>query len=280
MRVVVALAVFGLLGACATTAPRATVPPSDELAELREQIAILQRRNTVTEVELQRLRVKVAELELAARSRQRAEAPREVTRPLAPSGPEVPIQPERAGVIESSDLAPPPITEEVRAAPPMARAGDPVSERTVPVRPSPERAAPPSASSERTTVSLDDAAQDLYDQGYRQYNQGEFIAAETTFQRFLQRYPATSLADNAQYWIGESRFGRGDLRGALAAFRETVSRFPEGNKAPDALLRAGRCLEGLGDPEAAIEAYRELVRRYPNSADALIAGDRIRDLGG
>lgn len=244
----------------------------DELADLREQVAVLQRRNTVTEVELQRLRVKVAELELAARRSRSTDVPHEVVRPVMPSGPEVPIEPERIGVIESSDLAPPPITEEVRPALPDQPDVVPVSELSGDARTAPAPRAP--------DQSLDDAAQDLYDQGYRQYNQGEFISAETTFQRFLQRYPGTSLADNAQYWIGESRFGRGDLRGALAAFRETVSRFPEGNKAPDALLRAGRCLEGLGDPDAAIETYRELVRRYPNSADALVADDRIRDLGG
>lgn len=277
-RISVGALVLLLLGACTTVAPR-SAPDRDEVAELREQIAVLQRRNTVTEVELQRLRVKVAELELAARQAQR-EAPREIARPVVSTGPEVPIQPERVGVIESSDLAPPPVTEEVRAPNPQAEQLRPPGPSTPSTLTAPVPTAPERRGSGTSTQPLDDVAQELYDQGYREYNQGEFIAAETTFQRFLQRYPTTSLADNAQYWIGESRFGRGDLRGALAAFRETVSRFPEGNKAPDALLRAGRCLEGLGDPEAAIEAYRELVRRYPNSADALIAGDRIRDLGG
>ncbi len=269
-----AVVAASFLVGCSTTAPTSSAL-GEQLEQLRSEITSLHKKNTVTEIELQRLRVKVAELEVAARQREPVAA-REVARaqPLpvpARTGPETPIEQERRGTIESVDLVPP----DLRAQPPVAVAPS-ARERVSTSGPATSSAggatAPPGVMSED--------AQRLYDQGYTQYNQSEFVEAEATFQRYLLRYPGTSLADNAQFWIAESRYGRGDLRGALAGFRETVSRFPEGNKAPDALLRAGRCLEGLGDQEAAVDTYRELVRRFPESADALIAADRVQELGG
>lgn len=263
---------LGLLG-CATTAPKSGAPLDQQVQELRAQLVSLQRKNTVTEIELQRLRVKVAELEVASRkSRVLAPVMSSTEDHVAPSlrqkGPEDPIEASPRGHVESADLT---VRDELQA----VNIGD-ID------RPDPESkvAASSSAAGSTSDSVLSEAAQALYDQGYVQYNQGQFVAAEATFQRYLQRYRTTSLADNAQYWIGEARYSRGDARGALAAYRETVARYPEGNKAPDALLRSGRVYEELGDQESALESYNELVRRFPSSADALLAGDRIRALGG
>ena len=118
------------------------------------------------------------------------------------------------------------------------------------------------------------AAQALYDRGYTLFNQGHFVEAESSFQRFLQTNADSELADNAQYWIGECRYSRNDMRGALAAFREVVERFPQGNKVPDAMLKAGQCLEATGDIEGARVTYREVTRRFPGTAAATVAEER------
>ena len=44
------------------------------------------------------------------------------------------------------------------------------------------------------------------------------IAALAAFADIVERAPTHSLADNAQYWIGESYYGLGRYRQALAAF--------------------------------------------------------------
>lgn len=277
-----ALAGVFVLTGCTSLAPQQS-PPQDvaaELERLRSAVVALQEKNTVTELELQRLRVKVAELELAERPPRAASArpaPRELP-PVQQRGPEDPIDVAPVGSIEVTDLEPEPVAQASPSAAPPAAAP--------PSGPSPAgsaRGATTQASTWSTgnsSATLTPEAQALYDEGYTEYNLRQFVAAETTFQRFLQRFPNTSLADNAQYWIGESRYSRGDPRGALAAFKETVSRYPNGNKAPDALLRAGRVYEELGDDESALSSYRELVRMFPDSADALLAGDRIRAIMG
>ena len=137
------------------------------------------------------------------------------------------------------------------------------------------RAAPP-----RPAAPVSEAAQAIYDRGYTLYHQGRYVDAEAGFRRFLQGYPATSLSDNAQYWIGESRFARADFEGALAAFREVVQRYPGGNKVADSLLKAADCLRQLGDAEGARATYDELIRRFPGSAAAAMAEERRGQLPG
>lgn len=131
-----------------------------------------------------------------------------------------------------------------------------------------------SPGSQRVTAD----AQALYDSGYTLYHQGRYLDAEAAFSSFLASWGETDLADNAQYWIGESRLARGDSASALAAFRETVRRYPDSNKAPDALYKVGRVLEGLGDLDGARGEYQEVVRRYPGTEAARSASDLLGEL--
>ena len=215
-----------------------------EVEEMKERILELEREARVSEVERERLRKQVAELEarLAEDAGPRASEPR--LEDGAGAADRAAIEP-----IESADIPPPG----------RAPAGS---------------ATPPGASG----APLSAAAQELYDRGYTLYHQGLYLDAESAFQRFLSAHPASDLSDNAHYWIGEARFARADFQGALAAFRETVQRFPDGNKVPDALLRQADTLVRLGDVEAARATYDEVIRRFPTSAAAPSAEERRAEL--
>jgi tol-pal system protein YbgF len=205
---------------------------------MKERILELQRQARVSEVELERLRRQVAELEARLASMD-GSATGESSASLTPvlddqlpgdgSADQEPI--------EASDIAPPP----------------------------PE----PTGS-----TALPGDAQELYDRGYTFYHQSLYVDAESAFQQFVGANPDSELADNALYWIGESRFARADYRGALAAFRETLDRYPEGNKVPDALLKAADCLARIGDVDGARATYADVVRLYPASAAAVSAEER------
>jgi len=120
-----------------------------------------------------------------------------------------------------------------------------------------------------------DATGATYDEGLRLLRDGRPAEAEEALQRFADANPDSNLADNAWFWIGESRLVRGDADGALAAYRTTIERYPEGNKIPDALLKLGHALEQRGDVTAAREAWGELVRRYPYTSAAEQARARL-----
>ena len=110
--------------------------------------------------------------------------------------------------------------------------------------------------------------QQRYDQAFDLLQRQQLDEAEAAFADFLARFPASDLADNAQYWIGEARLRRGDVDAALTAFRAVVEDHPQGNKVPEALFKVAHCLGEQGDRPAADEVYRELVQRYPESAAA------------
>lgn len=140
--------------------------------------------------------------------------------------------------------------------------------------------APGQAASAAETASSTPAEgpQALYDRGYAFFHQKRYAEAESDFRQVLDRFPTSPLADNALFWIGESRYARGDLSSALGAYSETLERFPDGNKASHALYKAGRCLEALGRPAEAREAYRELRERFGGTAMADLAAERERGL--
>ena len=234
----------------------------DEIRQLQQRVLELQRKAAVTEVEMARLRAAVEELQAGGAPRTRVTE--RTSRPTAGAEPATPLP-----------GAPRVVFDESRVEPSTASAGFEGRASSLP-EVDLEEAAPPE---QPEAVSLGTAGQALYDRGYTLYHQGQFVEAEAAFQRFLEAFGETDLADNAQYWIGEARYSRGDLRGALAAFRETVERHPEGNKVPDALLKSGRCLEDLGDLAGARAAYLEIQERYPQTATALIAAERLADQG-
>jgi tol-pal system protein YbgF len=112
-----------------------------------------------------------------------------------------------------------------------------------------------------------------YEAALRMLRDGRAADAEKALSAFLAAHPTSDLADNAWFWIGESRRVRQDLPGALAAYRSGVESYPEGNKTPDALYRIGSCLRLQGDAAKAGEVFRELVRRFPGTA----AAERARE---
>lgn len=244
-----ALALLVVLTGCSSGPFRsrsATTPAQPDTVEtLKARVVELQRQAAIHEVEIGRLRQAVASLEARLGG-----AP---PRPAAPAAPPPPPASaddgtgavRRPAAMEVEDLAP--------AAP---------SAPAVPVPPVPSDA----------RVSGD--AQVLYDQAYAAYQERRYPEAEAFFTRFLGSFGNTDLADNAQYWIGESRYARGDHAGALAAFRETLARYPDGNKIADALLKSADCLAVLGDAPAARLAYQEVIRRYPGTPAATTAEER------
>jgi tol-pal system protein YbgF len=246
----------GVMGA--RTAER---PPA-EVQELRTRVLELQRQAAVTEVELERLRRKLAELEARLEGRP----------PPAPERPPAAIPPPPRS---SAGAAPPPREPvfEVEDLPPEEG-----SRRPTPPAAPPRAVVEPAPPSAGSAGEVTPEAQELYDRGYTLYHQGRYVDAESSFRRFIQSHPATELTDNAQYWIGESRLARGDVSGALAAFREAVERYPEGNKVPDALLKVGEAMATLGDVEGAREAYQEVIRRFAGTTAAAVARDRLEAL--
>ncbi|MFQ5632160.1 MAG: tol-pal system YbgF family protein [bacterium] len=105
---------------------------------------------------------------------------------------------------------------------------------------------------------------DRYNQALASYNSGKYKEAIDQFSALLNDNIEASLADNCQYWIGESYYGLRNYSQAVAEF-EKVFRFSDSNKADDALLKLGITYMRLKDKNSARTQFQLLLENYTDS---------------
>ncbi len=116
---------------------------------------------------------------------------------------------------------------------------------------------------------------ELYSSAYADYARGNHDLAIQGFQEYLKSYPDSELADNAQYWIGESYYGKQKFAEAIEAWNLLLKDYPSSDKLPDARVKKGMALEKLGRRSQALLEYRYVVDRYPNSPAARQAREKL-----
>jgi tol-pal system protein YbgF len=118
--------------------------------------------------------------------------------------------------------------------------------------------------------------QAVYSQAFDALKAGSYSVAITGFKDFLGTYPASALAENAQYWLGEAYYVNHDYDAAAIAFRTVLKKWPDSRKAPDALLKLGYTQYAQKQNAAARATLAEVMRKYPGSDSAKLAAERLR----
>lgn len=227
-----AAALVVLLASGCSSAPPWVSP--EEHQRLARQMLELERRAAQAELEIERLKQRLGELEGPRTAAPAPPLPAPAASPSAVDRDPLPAaRPAIASAIEESEL------------------GD-------------ELAAPPAG----TRISE-------YERGLTLLRDGRPAEAEAALARFAAASPDSDLADNAWFWIGESRLARGETAAAITAYRECLERYPEGNKVPDAMLKLGHAFALAGDRAAARETWSELIQRFPSTAAAESARTRL-----
>ena len=73
------------------------------------------------------------------------------------------------------------------------------------------------------------------------FNGGQYSKAAAGFSFFIRRYPESSLASSAQYWLGEVFYSQKNYGQVAAEFNKALTRYAQSLKAPDAMLKLGFC---------------------------------------
>lgn len=126
-----------------------------------------------------------------------------------------------------------------------------------------------------TTIAGIDADR-LYNTAYLDFTKGDYQVAITGFRRFLQLFPSSEMADNAQYWVGECFYSLNQLDSAEVEFKKVVSSYPEGNKVPDAIYKLGLVYQLEGKTTSARRQFNEVINKYPKSPAAKLAEERLK----
>jgi tol-pal system protein YbgF len=112
-----------------------------------------------------------------------------------------------------------------------------------------------------------------------QFKLGNYALAVSAMQGFMVTYPNSSLAPNAQYWIGMAHSGQRDYKSAIAAQRKLLAAWPDNPKAPDAMLSIASAQETMGAKGEAQKTLQELIARYPGSSASVSARQRLAASG-
>jgi tol-pal system protein YbgF len=120
------------------------------------------------------------------------------------------------------------------------------------------------------------AEQAAYNQAFDALKAANYAGAVTGFESFLSTYPASPIAENAQYWLGEAHYAKGEYDKAANAFRTVGERWPNSRKSPDALLKLGFSQIELKQLGAARATLSDVTRKFPDSDAAKLAAERLR----
>jgi tol-pal system protein YbgF len=132
----------------------------------------------------------------------------------------------------------------------------------------------------QSQVSASAAAEEkaAYDKAFQALKDLRYADAAGEFQNFLDGYPTSEYADNAQYWLGESYYVTRNYDIALTSFQDLMSRFPESPKVADALLKVGYTHYELEQWDAASAALTQVKESYPDTTLARLAESRLRSM--
>ncbi len=120
-------------------------------------------------------------------------------------------------------------------------------------------------------IQAKDTSRHLYDRVMEEFKHRDYEAALAGFRLFLELHGHTSLAANAQYWVGECQFRMGRYKEALKAFYNVVSYHPLSPKLVSSTLKIGQTYSKLKDHEKARMMYERVVDQYPDSPEADVA---------
>ena len=161
---------------------------------------------------------------------------------------------------------------------PTAKQGEPSMHRTTPVK---APVAPPANS--KSELYTDRGAQaeaekNAYTAAYLALKSGRFDEASRAFNEQLDVFPDGEYADQAWFWLGETRISQQALENALHAFKYVADHYPDSVKHAAALLKLGQLSEMSNSKKAATGYYSRLIKEHPESALAEQAQAALVDI--
>jgi tol-pal system protein YbgF len=127
--------------------------------------------------------------------------------------------------------------------------------------------------------SLDVQTEDfIFNKGYTDLSEGNYSGSREQFKLFLSKYPDSSKANDAAYWIAESYYRQGEFEEAILEYQKFIDTYPKDDRVPLSYLKQGLSLVEIGREEEAKLFFQTLIDKYPQSEEAKTAKEKIREL--
>ena len=161
--------------------------------------------------------------------------------------------------------------------------GVPVSQ--VPINNDPSAAAgtaatgmPPATGAVAPPTGVMQQPQRLYDSAWGDYTAGNYTLAVQGFQMYLQSFPKSPRAHEAQLYVAESLAWEKKDMDAIAAYDRVISNYPGSASVPTAYYKRGFLFERLGETARARESYEAVLKQFPDTAQATLAKNRLESI--
>ncbi len=128
----------------------------------------------------------------------------------------------------------------------------------------------------QTPQTGDPQEQAAYEAAADQYRNGRYKEAAAGFSTFLQSYPDSPLAGDAQFYLGSSQYASKDFKNSIQTMQSLVKNRPDDPRAPDALLVVAADQIELNDMKSAKASLQRIIKDYPGSASAETAKSRLK----
>ena len=115
-----------------------------------------------------------------------------------------------------------------------------------------------------------------YEAALNQFKAAKYKEAAWAFSAFVQKYPDSSLAPNAQYWLGNAWYAQRDCKRAIEAQSVVTTKYAESQKAPDAWLAIATCQQEMGNSKGAKHSLETVLAKYPSAPAAETARQRLK----
>ena len=136
----------------------------------------------------------------------------------------------------------------------------------------PGAAAPPTVSATPPNPRV------LFQQAYGDYTSGNYTLAVQGFQAYLDSFPKSAQAHEAQLYAAESlALDKKDME-AVAAYTRVIANYPDSPSVPQAYYKRGMSYERLGEAARARESYEAVIKQFPESGQATLAKQRLDSL--
>lgn len=119
----------------------------------------------------------------------------------------------------------------------------------------------------------------MYQEAFADYAAGQYRSALEGFEQFIRAFPTSEMADNAQFFIGETQFAQMRFGDAITAYNAVIQNYPTGDQVPNALYKRGLAQRQLGQTEAARASWELAVQKFPGTEGANLSKQKLDGLG-
>ncbi len=122
------------------------------------------------------------------------------------------------------------------------------------------------------------SAKQLYETAQLDLNRGKYELAQMEFLQFVELFPASALADDAQYYAAECSYSLGKYQQAITQYLLVRQKYPQSSMVPSALYKASLAAIKLDDLDTAERLLKDIIKNFPSSEEAPQAKEKLKEI--